>query len=102
MFSDSNQARDWLKLQHARDQSPEEPQCYNYPDAFFPDKGGNFQLQELKWAKETCARCPIRDACAEYGVRWEKHGVWGGLTAVQRREERKRRRLPEPLEEEAA
>jgi MoaA/NifB/PqqE/SkfB family radical SAM enzyme len=102
MFSDSNQARDWLNLQHARDLSDQEPQCYNYPDAFFPEKGGNFQFQELKWAKDTCAVCPIREACAEYGIKWERFGIWGGIGAAERRDIRREKNLPEPLEEEAA
>jgi hypothetical protein len=96
MFSDSNQARDWSKLQQARDLAEDDPQCYNYPDAFFPEKGGNFQLTELRWAKATCNNCPIRQACGEYGIKWEKFGVWGGLTNVERREIRRKRNLPEP------
>jgi hypothetical protein len=102
MFSDSSQFRDWSKLQQARDQAEEDPQCYNYPEAFFPDKGGGFMANELKWAKDTCAVCPIQKLCGEYGVKWERHGVWGGLSSVERREIRRKLRLPEPSDEQAA
>lgn len=101
MFSNSSQIRDWSKLQHARDQATEEPQCYNYPDAFFPDKGGSAQPGETEWAKQTCAVCPLQMLCAEYGVRWERHGIWGGLSSRQRQGIRRKRRLPEPLEDAA-
>ncbi|MEM7340922.1 MAG: WhiB family transcriptional regulator [Actinomycetota bacterium] len=37
-------------------------------------------------AKEICAECPVVSECREYaiGVR-EQHGIWGGLTEVERR-----------------
>ena len=101
MFSDSTQFRDWSKLQQARDNADEDPQCYNFPDAFFPEKGGSAQVVELTWAKQTCAACPLQAICGEYGVKWERHGVWGGLSAVERREIRRKRRLPEPIEDAA-
>lgn len=37
-------------------------------------------------AKAVCARCPVRDECLEYALRFNvKHGVWGGLTEPERR-----------------
>lgn len=37
-------------------------------------------------AKAVCALCPVREACLEYAVvAREKDGVWGGLTARERR-----------------
>ncbi len=44
-------------------------------------------------AKAICFQCPVREACLEHaiGVR-EKHGVWGGLTARERRRLIRRRR----------
>jgi WhiB family redox-sensing transcriptional regulator len=37
-------------------------------------------------AKAICALCPVREACLEYAIEArEKDGVWGGLTARERR-----------------
>jgi WhiB family redox-sensing transcriptional regulator len=37
-------------------------------------------------AKEICALCPVREPCLEYAVgSREKDGVWGGMTARERR-----------------
>ncbi|GAB2719148.1 WhiB family transcriptional regulator [Kitasatospora kifunensis] len=37
-------------------------------------------------AKTVCARCPVRAACLEYALdARERYGVWGGLTAEERR-----------------
>lgn len=37
-------------------------------------------------AKAICALCPVREACLEHAiVAREKVGVWGGLTARERR-----------------
>ncbi len=44
-------------------------------------------------AKAICFRCPVREACLEHAVAVrEKHGVWGGLTARERRRLIRRRR----------
>ena len=94
MFSDNQQNRDWLNLMDAADQAEHEPVCRNYPDAFFPNKGSNGLRAELIWAKQTCGECPIRALCAEYGMKWESHGIWGGLTAEDRRKNKAAARRP--------
>jgi hypothetical protein len=76
---------DWSKLMAAADQMEHPPVCENYPDAFFPEKGSTNLRAELIWAKETCQACPIKLMCGEYGMRWEEYGIWGGLTAEDRR-----------------
>lgn len=44
-------------------------------------------------AKAICQRCPVREACLEYALSApENHGVWGGLTARERRRELRRRK----------
>lgn len=43
-------------------------------------------------AKAVCALCPVREACLEYAIAArEKDGVWGGLTARERRRVIRRR-----------
>lgn len=50
------------------------------PALFFPDRG-----QPSAWALAVCARCPVREVCADYAdAHYERHGVWGGLTFEQR------------------
>jgi WhiB family redox-sensing transcriptional regulator len=37
-------------------------------------------------AKAICQMCPVREACLEFAIAArEKEGVWGGLTARERR-----------------
>lgn len=44
-------------------------------------------------AKAICELCPVQDACLEYAIAArEKDGVWGGLTARERRRVIRRRR----------
>jgi len=35
-------------------------------------------------AKELCAKCPVIDACRQYGRDTQSLGVWGGETEVER------------------
>ncbi|WP_443057150.1 WhiB family transcriptional regulator [Streptomyces sp. NBC_00669] len=53
------------------------------PELFFPKQAGNKQ-EEL--AKEVCARCPVREQCADEArlVR-PGYGVWGGASVADRR-----------------
>lgn len=51
------------------------------PDRWFPGKGAN-----LKPAKAVCAGCPVRQECLEYALAWNiADGIWGGLSARERR-----------------
>jgi len=37
-------------------------------------------------AKAVCASCPVRKECLGYALRiHEPHGIWGGLSEVERR-----------------
>jgi WhiB family redox-sensing transcriptional regulator len=43
-------------------------------------------------AKAICAECTVRSECLEYALRIrEPHGIWGGLTEVERRDLLQRR-----------
>ena len=51
------------------------------PDAFFPEKGGS-----PREAKKVCRGCEVRAECLEYALaNDERFGVWGGLSARERR-----------------
>lgn len=74
----------WQELQKAIDASPEVPPCTNYPDLFFPEGAAGFG--DVRAAQKLCKKCPIQLQCAIYGVQAEEeHGVWGGLSAHDRR-----------------
>lgn len=77
------QLHDYTMLAKAINEAQINPECYNHPDAFFPDERSNLST-ELKWAKQMCAECPVRLMCAEYAVKWEDHGLWGGLMPRER------------------
>lgn len=56
------------------------------PDAWFPEKGDSPRL-----AKLICLSCPIRSECLEWAMRTDdRFGVWGGMTAQERRKLRKK------------
>lgn len=63
------------------------------PDLWFPDRGGSVRL-----AKTYCRRCPVLGECLDWalagGSSWNgiDSGVWGGTTANERRDIRRRMR----------
>lgn len=60
---------------------------------FFPGRGDN---RALARAKAICATCPVRETCLEFGMSMGSHesdrGVWGGMSTMERRELRRRRK----------
>jgi len=58
------------------------------PEAFFPPSGITTDLQA---AKRVCAACPIMDECAEWAIRHESDGLWGGLMPTERQRIRSER-----------
>lgn len=58
---------------------------------FFVDQG-NGNLSE---GREICRTCPVRGRCLEFAINNEiEHGLWGGLSPVERRAPlQERRRL---------
>ncbi len=66
-----------------------EAACRGLPTrAFFPDpeEGPSVDLLRI-----ICEACPVREECAEAGLR-QAFGIWGGLTTRERRRIRRRRR----------
>ena len=53
---------------------------------FHPDnERGPRRANREAAAKAVCARCPVREACAEHALRVrEPYGIWGGLSETER------------------
>jgi WhiB family redox-sensing transcriptional regulator len=59
------------------------------PAIFFPpdDERGDARRQREMVAKSLCRQCPVQLQCRSHAVAArEPHGVWGGLSAEERRE----------------
>lgn len=55
-----------------------------FPPAHFERK--DERLARESRAKSICADCPVKRPCLEYALRIrEPHGIWGGLSEVERR-----------------
>ncbi len=69
------------------------------PEVFFPDRPSDRALA----AKAICRGCPVRTQCLEFALSARlDHGVWGGLTEVERRSLRRSRQRRARREVEAA
>ncbi len=64
--------------------------CEKRPEWHFPPMGSQAP-QFVEAAKNVCAGCPFLADCAEWGIRRERFGVWGGLTEDERQVIRSRR-----------
>lgn len=57
--------------------------CRDSAVEFFPDAGETASV--IRSAKAICETCPVVHEClAEALERHERHGVWGGLTEMER------------------
>lgn len=57
------------------------------PTRFFPSGSLPVARAEIDSAKVVCIVCPVRLNCREYAYRTDRPvGIWGGLTAKERRE----------------
>lgn len=58
------------------------------PEVFFPDRPSDSGLA----AKAICRGCPVRTQCLEFALATRlDHGVWGGMTEIERRSLRRSR-----------
>ncbi|MFF9814978.1 WhiB family transcriptional regulator [Streptomyces sp. NPDC014006] len=67
----------WLDLAACR---------FEDPELFFPLTEDGASLPQIERARQICHRCPVIRECRTAAVRHgESDGVWGGLTARQRK-----------------
>lgn len=51
---------------------------------FYPTRHSS--IEDIRNAKRICAECPVRTQCLSYSLtNWEKMGIWGGRTEIERR-----------------
>lgn len=68
--------------------------CASFPDAYFPQHNadGAYSTLLVQSAIKGCIECPLMTACADYAIEaGEEYGIWGGLTAIQRRKMKRAR-----------
>lgn len=66
------------------------------PELWFPERG-----EPSTAAKLVCGWCPVRAECLAFALeRNEQFGVWGGLSAMERRRLRRALRLPVGVDED--
>lgn len=73
----------------------EDPLCAQVGgDFWFPEVGadsiGNVAIAT---AKSICSQCTHRTECAEWGIRNESFGIWGGLTSRELSATRSKRNI---------
>lgn len=65
------------------------------PDAFHPEQGA-----PVAPAVAICQRCPVQAQCLEYALAHdERFGIWGGTTARQRQDLRRRQHRPSRVQQ---
>jgi len=70
-----------------------DPECGQVPDVFYPEETTQ-PSYSTKSALMICERCPIIDDCLSYALEAkEQHGIWGGMTAHQRNQLRRKSRI---------
>lgn len=87
-----------------RPETFESPSCATVGgDFWFPEKEvGGISQTDAKFAKAICASCLHKVDCAEWGIAKELHGIWGGLSDLDRRGIRQRRGIKMNQEEQSA
>lgn len=77
----------------------ENPGCASVGgDFWFPERSAgdgpvpalNFKSEETKFAISICNSCVHKTECQQWGLKHEKHGIWGGLNENERKPIRRR------------
>lgn len=53
------------------------------PEAWFPLKSTHPRI--IRALKQICHECPVRAECLNHALEHDEHGIWGGLTDLERR-----------------
>lgn len=75
----------------------ERASCKGIPTDFFytsRESGNPKQLEYLSALRRVCSECPVLSECADYGIKHEKYGFFGGLTESERRAIRGKQGIP--------
>jgi len=60
--------------------------CRNHdPEIFYAEESVIPDLEVIESARAICVGCPERIPCLDYALKNENWGMWGGLTASERR-----------------
>lgn len=78
-----------IKERHQTSRWDSQAACRGTPtNTFYPTRHST--PDEMREAKDICVHCPVRWECLAYSLlNWEKIGIWGGFTEIERRELRK-------------
>jgi WhiB family redox-sensing transcriptional regulator len=68
--------------------------CAGKQDLFFSDHMGSL----VKKAKAICEQCQVLEECRAYALSNTEYGVWGGMTANERRKYLRKHRLMQKYE----
>lgn len=81
-FKAKGQYQSWLQLQEMIDEvGIDHLPCSQAPDFYHPSGEEKYNLD---MAKKACLGCPLLQPCGIYAVKYEKEGVWGGMSASER------------------
>lgn len=82
----SQSSRQFTRLLVSEDQWRSLAACRSAdPDLFFPISVFGQSVTQAAEAKAICARCRVRRECLAYALRTHQvHGVWGGMTELER------------------
>lgn len=81
MFDNKDQEHDYIELIDLMREEAGVAPCEQWPDAFHPTLG---DVEAIRAARALCGECPIKAQCAQYGIKWENQGIYGGLTGFDR------------------
>lgn len=70
-----------IKTRHAVLTWTEKAACVGQQELFFVDH----LLRTVRKAKAICAECAVRDKCLAHALENQEYGIWGGMTANERR-----------------
>lgn len=65
---------------------------------FFADNMSARGRAEQRAAVSVCENCPVIGECRDYALKYERFGIWGGMTEIQRTKERKRLNIETELD----